>query len=154
MDEAQKVYVYALKALTRRDHGETELRRKLTDRGFSPGTVAETIDRLKQSGYRDDRRFARCWAESAVRNGRRYGFRLRLELARRGVADDIVTDVVNQVTAEYDEAETIKELVARKFSGFDPLCADERQKRRVVGYLQRRGFSLSAILQVLRDAEI
>jgi regulatory protein len=41
--------------------------------------------------------------------------------------------------------------MARKFEGFDPQRADERQKRRVISYFQRRGFSIAAILRVFRD---
>ncbi len=153
MDEAQRAYVFALKALTRRDHGEAELRRKMTGRGFPPDSVDDIIDRLKRSGYLDDAKFARRWAESAVRNGKGYGFRLRFELSRRGIAEEIASEVAEQIRAEYDEEEIITSLVARKFPGFVQQSADARQKSRVVGYLQRRGFSLTTILQVFRHME-
>ncbi len=153
MDEAQRAYVYVLKVLSRRDHSEAELRGKLTGRGISPDTAEETIGRLKQSGYLDDRRFALHWAESAIRNGRGYGFRLRCELSRRGISQEIASQVAEQVSAAYDEAETIKALVARKFPRFAADSADDRQKRRIVGYLQRRGFSLAAVLKLFHDME-
>ncbi len=63
-----------------------ELRRKMNDKGISSGVADDTIDRLKRSGYLDDRRFALRWAESAVTNGKGYGARLRFELSRRGIA--------------------------------------------------------------------
>ncbi len=153
MEEAQRAYIYALKVLTRRDHSEAELRRKMADRGISAVTVDDIICRLKQAGYLDDRRYALRWAESAVRNGKGYGYRLRCELSRRGIADDIAAGVAEQMSAEYDEAETIRALATRKFAGFGPRIVDQRQKRRIIGYLQRRGFSLTAILQVLQDME-
>ncbi|HOP41845.1 MAG TPA: RecX family transcriptional regulator [Geobacteraceae bacterium] len=43
--------------------------------------------------------------------------------------------------------------MARKFEGFVPQQADERKKRRVISYFQRRGFSLAAIVRVFRDSE-
>ena len=153
MEEAQRAYIIALKALTRRDHSESELRRKMTDRGICAGAVDDIIDKLRKAGYLDDRKFALRWAESAVRNGRGYGFRLRFELARRGIAEDVASEVTERMRAEYDEGEAIKALVAGKFGDFAPQSADERQKRRLMGYLQRRGFSLAAILQVFRDME-
>ncbi len=153
MDEAQRAYIFALKALTRRDHSEAELRRKMNDRGISAGVADSLVESLKRSGYLDDRRFALRWAESAVRNGKGYGFRLRFELSRRGIADDLASEIAERMGAEHNEAEAIRSLVARKFSGFAPLSADDRQKRRVISYLQRRGFNLSAILHVFRDME-
>jgi regulatory protein len=153
VDEAQRAYIFALKALGRRDHSEAELRRKLNDRGISAGVADELVESLKRSGYLDDRRFALRWAESAVRNGKGYGFRLRFELSRRGIADDLASEIAERIGAEYDEAESIRSLVARKFSGFVPRSADDRQKRRVVSYLQRRGFGLPVILQVFRDMD-
>jgi regulatory protein len=153
MEEAQRAYVFALRALGRRDHSEAELRRKMIYRGISAGVVDDIIDKLTQSGYLDDRKFALRWAESAVRNGKGYGFRLRYELSRRGIAEDVASEVAERMMAEYDEGEAVKDLVARKFAGFAAQSADDRQKRRIMGYLQRRGFSLTAILQVFRDME-
>lgn len=150
MEEAQRAYIYALKILTRRDYSEAELRRKLGERGISAEVVEETIGRLKESRYLDDRRFALRWAESAVRNGKGYGFRIRFELSRRGIADELVEEVTAQLSAEYAEADALKALVEKKFPGFDPLYADDRRKRRIIGYLQRRGFSLTAIFNALR----
>jgi regulatory protein len=153
VEETQRAYAYALKALTRRDHSEAELRRKLGEREISSEVVEETIGRLKESRYLDDGRFARHWAESAVRNGKGYGFRIRFELTRRGIDDKLAEDIVAQLSSEYGEADTLQALVARKFPGFDPHSTDDRRKRRIIGYLQRRGFSLAAILNALRDME-
>ena len=79
-----------------------------------------------------------------------YGPRLRLELTRRGVPREIVTDIVADISASYAEEETLAALVARKFAGFDPQAASDRDTRRVVDYLQRRGFSTAAIFRFFR----
>lgn len=150
MEESEKAFACAVRALARRDHSVAELERKLRDRGVVAGIITEVMARLKKAGYLDDRRFAERWAESAVRNGRGYGPRLQLELARRGVPRDIIADVVSGISASFDEEETLAALVARKFAGFDPQSASDRDKRRVVAYLQRRGFSIAAIFSFLR----
>ncbi len=150
MQEVEKAFACAIRALARRDHSVAELERKLRDKGYPAGVSAEVVAGLKKSGYLDDRRFAERWAESAVRNGRGYGPRLRLELTRRGVSREIVADVVSAISASYDEEETLAALVARKFAGFDPQTASDRDKRRVVAYLQRRGYSIAAIFRFFR----
>lgn len=151
MPEARTPLALALNLLSRRDHSEAELRRKLSPKGFAAEALDEVMARLKSAGYLDDRRFARIFAESALRNGRGYGFRLRLELSRRGIADEIIEETLAALGDEYEEVTTLSELMARKFEGFDPQQADERQKRRVISYFQRRGFSLAAIVRVFRD---
>jgi len=143
----------ALRILARRDHSEAELRRKLQERGFGCGETEAAVIRMKGLGYLDDSRFARQWAESAVRNGRGFGPRIRLELLRRGVAETIISEVLVSLTGDYQERQVLESVVARKFGSFDCRKADDREKRRIVSYLQRRGFSLSLILDVLHEQQ-
>lgn len=148
MDGTEKAFAYAANLLARRDRTVAELERRLVDKGFPAGVVAAVVARLTKSGYLDDRRFAERWAESAVANGRGYGPRLRLELSRRGIPREIVAEVVAGISASHDEQETLAALVERKFPGFDPKSASDRDLRRVVGYMQRRGFSTAAIFHL------
>lgn len=151
MGETENAVAYALRALARRDHSAAELERKLL-RKVSAEATAQVMARLLQAGYLDDRRFAEQWAECAVRNGRGYGIRLRLELARRGVARDLIEEVVAGIAVHHGEEETLRSVAAKKFAAFDHRTASEREKRRVLSYLQRKGFSLPAILQYFRTA--
>jgi regulatory protein len=154
MDDLEQALASALRSLGRRDHSIAELELKLGARGYPAEVVARVIARLSASGYLDDRRFAEQWAESAVRNGRGYGPRLRLELNRRGVPRDIVAEVIASISAAYDEKETLARIVARKYAGFDPQAASDGDRRRVVAYLQRRGFSLAAIFDFMRTIPV
>ena len=147
IDEGKRALAAALRILTRRDMSSAELLHRLTCKGFPETIVEETVARLREMGYLDDRRFARQWAESLIRNGRGYGPRLRMELARQRVPDEIAAEVLASLAAEYDETDTLATLLARKFTEFNPSSATDREKRRVVQYLQRRGFSIAAIFK-------
>jgi regulatory protein len=136
----------SLRVLALREHSEAELRRKLKEKGYDEEGIEESVARLKELGYLDDARFAKSFAESSIRNGRGYGVRLKLELARRGVAEATIRETLAELFQEYGEQEVLSRLIGRRFSGFDPALASDKEKRRVVGYLQRKGFSLSAIL--------
>ena len=140
----------ALRVLALRDHSEAELRRKLKEKGYDEEGIAGSVARLKELGYLDDARFARGFAQSAIRNGRGYGARLKLELSRRGVAAATVQDTLAQIGQEFGEAEVLARTIERRYPGFDPASATDKEKRRVVGYLQRKGFTLAAILAGLR----
>jgi regulatory protein len=140
----------SLRVLSLREHSEAELRRKLKEKGYEEPGIGESVARLKELGYLDDARFARLFASSAIRNGRGYGARLKLELARRGVAQEVVAQVLSELSEEFGESEVLARLMERRFAGFDPETATEKEKRRVIGYLQRKGFSLSAIFAKLK----
>ena len=152
-DEGKLALASALRILSRRDYSVAELTRRLKDKGISDALVEQTVARLEESGYLDDRRYARQWCESAIRNGRGYGPRLRMDLTRQGIPAEIVADLLASIAVEYDEMETLTALLARKFSGFDPVSASDRDKRRVMQYLQRRGFSPAVIFQTFRKGQ-
>jgi regulatory protein len=129
------------------------LREKLCGRGFDDADVEAALGRMVSEGWLDDRRFAERFAESALASGRYYGPRLRQEMRRRGLQPELVSEVLGRVLGECDEAGEVRVVVERRFSGFSFSTASDREKRRAIGFLQRRGFSLSAILRVLRATE-
>ncbi|HEY5974753.1 MAG TPA: regulatory protein RecX [Geobacteraceae bacterium] len=145
-------YQLALRLLGRRDHSVAELARKLAARGHSTTDVNEAVARLTAIGYLDDQRFAASFAAAAMRSGRGYGPRLKLELARRGVSTEVITATLAALAEEQSEGELLAALVDRRFATFSTATADERERRRVYGYLQRRGFSLAAILEHFRHS--
>ena len=150
MEADRRAYQLALRILTRRDHSVAELREKLAAKGVEPPAASEALGRLVAAGYLDDRRFAVSFAAAALRNGRGFGPRLKLELRRRGVADGIIAETLAELAQEHGEEEVLAQIVSRRFGTFVPTEAPERERRRVFGYLQRRGFSLAAILAHFR----
>lgn len=149
----ERAYQYALRLLTARDYTEARLREKLRGRGVDEADMDAALGRMVSEGWVDDRRYAERFAESALATGRYYGPRLRQEMRRRGLAPELVAEVLGRVLGEHDETEEVRTIVDRRFSGFSFSTASDRDKRRAVGFLQRRGFSLSAILRALRAAE-
>jgi regulatory protein len=149
----ERAYLYALRLLTARDYTEARLREKLRGRGFDDTDVAAALGRMVSEGWVDDRRFAERFAESALAAGRYYGPRLRQEMRRRGLPPELVSEVLGRVLLEHDEAEEVRAIVERRFSGFSFSSASDREKCRTIGFLQRRGFSLSSILRALRATE-
>jgi len=145
MPDEAKARESALRFLARRDHSRAELRRKLVQKGFSHQMAESAIEYLADKGYLDDRRFAERWAASALESGRCYGPRLRSELRQRGVDPSVVSEVIAELTYGNDESKSLELLVSRKFPEFSPLTADEKSKRRLFAFLQRRGFPASSI---------
>lgn len=81
-------YVYSCKILSRREHSEGELRRKLDTKWPESDEIEATIDRLLDTGLLSDERFCAAFIRSRV--AKMQGPRkIRAELSRRQVADSI-----------------------------------------------------------------
>jgi regulatory protein len=147
----EQVYQYTLRLLTGRDYTVAGIRCKLMSRGVAEGDLEEVLQRLQREGWLDDGRYAGRFAESALATGRYYGARLRMEMRRRGFTAEDVAETLAPLLAESDEVSEARRVAERRYPGFSYSAASDRDKRRLVGFLQRRGFSFSAIMQVLRS---
>lgn len=140
----------ALRLLTRRDYGTEELRQRLLLKGFPGEAVEQAIARCLELGYLDDARHVERLSKALLTSGRAVGPRLLQELRRRGLPEELVRTAVSETRAAGTEDEALRELIARRFATFDYAAADDRERRRVVMFLQRRGFPLDRILNELK----
>lgn len=146
-------YQYALRLLAGRDYSSAKMRGKLAARDISEQDVEAATLRLQGEGLLDDRRYAERFAESALSAGRFYGPRLRMEMRRRGFEADLVNDILGRLLADSDEEAEVRSVTARRYPDLKYSAATDRDKRRVIGYLQRRGFGISAIMRALRTEQ-
>ena len=148
-----RAYQYALRLLNARDYTVGRLREKLGSKGFISADSDDALSRLVAEGWVNDRRFAERFAESAMASGRYYGTRLRQEMRRRGLAPELVAEVLGALAPEHDECQDMRIVFQRRFSGFSFDTASDKEKRRVIGYLMRRGFGYPAVMRLLKLSE-
>lgn len=144
----------ALRFLARRDHSESELTARLRRKGFSDAETAAALGRCRELGYLDDDRFARRRAKTLLGSGRAVGERLLAELKKYRLDEALIRDAVSEAESEIDRNRLLADLLERRFPGFSYAQADERQRRRVIGYFLRRGFPLGLILTLCHRPEI
>jgi len=146
----------ALRILAMRDHGEAELRRKLTapvmgKNGLEKVDVSQedidkVIDWCRESRYLDDERFARQFIVSRSRKG--YGpARIRQELGQKGLPREISDSAMSD--CEVDWSERAREQAQRKFG--DPLPTQFTEKAKVQRFLLYRGYLLEDIQDIWRN---
>lgn len=143
----------ALRLLTVRERSEAELSRRLQQKGFTAEAIAEVLQRCRRWGYLDDARFARERARALVQNGRAVGPRVLADLRMRGVSEALAREALAEVTAGTDEETLLAELFERRFAGFDAARATDKERRRVLNYFLRRGFSLATVLTFFNARE-
>ena len=145
-DTQERAYERALNLLSYRARSAAEISRRLRQADFPPSAIKRALARLEKLGLIDDRAFARYWVENREEFRPRGQRMLRWELQRKGVADEIIDEVL----APLDETATASRLARKRASRL--LHLDEATFRRRLGaYLGRRGFAYSIISDVVRE---
>ena len=126
--------------LSYRPRSESELRERLYRRGFGDNSVEAVIAKIKEQGLVDDTAFAQFWKDNRESFSPRSQWLTRLELRRKGIAKEIIDQVVDVI----DDDESAYRAALSKARG---LSQSDYQsfRRRLGGYLRRRGFSYEVI---------
>ncbi|HEU4557565.1 MAG TPA: regulatory protein RecX [Longimicrobium sp.] len=150
-DSAWKARDAALSLLSHRARSQTELKRRLKRKGFEEETADATVARLSDLGVVDDAAFAESFVRDRVRlrpHGKR---RLAAELRANGVDADTARAAIDDVMEREDasEAELARAAAARWKTrpGEEPGKA----RRRLQGFLARRGFGGEVVRQVVKE---
>lgn len=149
---SEAIHQAALDLLTRREHSRRELGRKLRRKGFEREAIESVLARLETVGLVSDTRYARLFVSDKLAVNPQGRHRLLRGLRAKGVEPELASNAVDQVFEERGLTEReLATSVARKrlavSSSLDPLVV----RRRLAGYLARRGFSGATIAEVLRQ---
>lgn len=131
--ELNSAFERAVGYLSLSPRSRKEIERYLTDKGYDADVVAAALKRLDAYRYVDDR----AYAESYVRSmSKRYGsFRLASELKRKGIAQDIIDELLD------DGGDTAVLDVAKKYMRSHKTADKQKLKR----FLAGRGFGWDSI---------
>lgn len=146
----------ALRLLDQRARSREELRGRLAENEeWPPAAIGEVLDDLTESGLLDDAHFAHEWVRQ--RHAARGKSRMVLdrELADKGIAPHLRAEALEQIT-DADESHIARALAAKKAGTISSPPADraarDRDLRRVVGVLARRGFAQGMSMVIAREA--
>lgn len=142
----------AMRLLEHMDRTEKGLRDKLWQSGFSPDAVDAALAYVQSYGYIDDSRYARTYI--AYRMDSKSRQKIIQELIGKGVDKETAVAAWEEEAAlnSPDERTLLVRTVEKKYAPGTEL--DEKEMRRLYGYLVRRGFQFSDISSVLEEMEI
>lgn len=138
-----------LDQLTGQARSRAELAAKLAGRGVPDELAGRLLDRFTEVGLIDDVAFAREWVRSRQSSRGLARRSLALELKRKGIADDVARDALDELDAA-DEEGAAREMVRRKLRSMQTLT-DEVKMRRLVGLLARKGYPPGLAFSVVRS---
>ena len=135
----------AYRFLSYRPRSEAEMKDRLHRRGFEDSKIEIIINKLKEQNLLDDTAFAQFWKENRDTFRPRSQRLTRLELKKKGVADEIikeVTDDLNDTQSAYQAAlHKAEHLPNQDYEVF---------RRRLGDYLKRRGYGYTVISQTVK----
>lgn len=146
LSDDDKIYGRALQYIAIRARSEWELRTYLERKNASPPLVDVILSKLSDMGYINDRKFAESFVSDRRLLRPTSRRKLTLELRKKYIASDIITDVVGSEPEV--EQSALASIVERK----------RRQTRyqddkKLMQYLAGQGFGYSDIKAALRVEE-
>lgn len=134
--------------LARREHGVSELSRKLVVKQFDPLLVDEAIQGLVRDNLVSDERFCESMINSRLKRG--HGpIKVRYELRNKGVPEHVVEKTMEELSPDWHQS--LAGLIEKKYAGQLSRTPAERVKQ--VRFLSSRGFPHEMIYSVIQDAE-
>jgi regulatory protein len=143
----------ALRLLAARQRGVEELRGRLRKKGFTTKEVSNCLEWLKERDLLDDEAFSRALVRDRLNFSPRGAATLKMELTRKGISRDVADVAVQTVLRETENSDmSLAEEAARRWvrkqgegllrelteEEFSP--SREKARRRLYGFLARRGF--------------
>lgn len=146
-DILQKAKNYCFLLLKFRARSETEIYDSLKRKKFDEEIISQACKSLKEKRFIDDDCFAQQWIAARLRKP--FGLRrIRQELILKGIADSVIESNIAKITNNYSEEDIILNIAKTKLSKFTGQDTD-KEKKRLYGYLLRRGFSSETIMDVI-----
>ena len=133
----RRAHSAALRFLSHRQRSESEVRTRL-QRSFPAPLVGQVIEVLRERRVLDDSEFARQWTESRDSLKPRSARAVKRELSAKGIEQELANDAVQGLDDE-EAAYRAGRKQASKYRYADLPTF----RRRLLGYLQRRGFAQS-----------
>jgi regulatory protein len=138
-------YLHALRLIDYHPRTGAEISARLVKKGYPDEVIQQTIERLRANNLLDDPAFARSWVENQSAFRPRSQRALAFELRRKGIADDVIAQSLEEMPAEEDLAYQAGKKQSRRLENLDRNTF----RNKLSAFLARRGFSYGTITPVV-----
>lgn len=140
-----------LHQLNRSIKSRFQLQTLLQKREIPEDIATKVLDRFEEAGLIDDARFA-----EAIVSSRRTGKGLSKsaivrELRTKGVSEEVIATATEHLDSEQDLSVAVR-LVEKRYRSLEALSREVRN-RRLLGFLQRKGFSGGQAFAAIKQVE-
>lgn len=135
--------MHLLNAMARTEH---DLRQKLKLNGYPEDVIEHAVTYVKSFGYINDESYIYQFILS--RKDKKSRREIQFLLSQKGVSQELVEQVMEEIYAEHSDVEAIRELAEKRHWIGEEL--DEKQKQKAYAYLLRKGFRYEDIRHVIQ----
>lgn len=146
-EERNDAYMKAARFLGFRPRTRKEVRQRLQQEGYEDGLIDETLQRLANERYIDDKEFAKQWTEHRIHSQKKGKSLIRQELLQKGVDREHVQEALQHIDQE-EELQSAVDIGGKKWRQTSGETLD--RKRKTMAFLMRRGYSGGVVQQALR----
>ena len=149
---SKKALNYCLYLLGRQSYSRKQLRDKLTRKKYEPQIIEDTLEKLSQWQYLDDRKFAADFAAQRLKFKPRGPRLVEQELRTKGIGRDLARQVTVDTMArlELNEEKLARAALTKKIGSYKKINAD-KGKSRALNFLIRQGFSYEIANKLVRE---
>ena len=151
-EESIRAVKKAMRLLEHMPRTEKGLTDRLIQEGFAPEAVQDALDYVRSFGYLNDRRYAESYISGRI--GSKSRQRIMQELCQKGIDRETASLAWEEISAmeEPDEKAMICRQIEKKYPAGSRI--EEKELRRLYGYLARRGFQAGKIFSALEELDI
>lgn len=139
------------KLLARRPLSEREARERLEKAGIQAGEIDAALSHGRDSGWIDDRAFARLWVEDRLAHHPLSRRAIAEELRGRKISRDLAAGALDEYYPAERERELAVHLAEARLARLANLD-DATRRRRTMDFLTRRGFAAAIAADAVRRA--
>ena len=149
-DASEQCYLAALRILKYRFNSAAELRRKLRAKRFERDVIEAAVARLAKEKWLDDARYAAAYIRSRGLS-KKGKLRIRRELMRAGVADDVIaTAVTENVDADEERARALA-LAQRRMPILARRFEPDAVRNKLTAYLLNQGYDAALVRDIVKQ---
>lgn len=148
-DERYRAYALAIAYLGAKPRTRKQIQLYLTRKLFEEQNIQYALDRLEREHIVDDEQYALQFAAGRLRNGLKGRLWIKQELQQRGVSKQAAAKAADALGREAELAAATS-AAEKKWRTLKGETAD--RKRKLMGYLMRRGFPGDIVREAVKLA--
>lgn len=138
----------AISLMNYRMRSKAELRKRLAEKGYETGTIDNAMQKLEEKKYVNDELFAKAFINDKIHSRYLGPVALRRELIPHRIDSELVEKLMRQAYNEIPEEKLVERLITKR--NIQPgQKLTQKEKNRLLAYLQRRGHRWDIIKTVL-----
>ena len=134
----------AINYISYRERSKKEIEDYLKNKEIEEVIIQKVLSDLEKADLVNNQKFASTWVKDRNKNNPKGNFALKMELKEKGINDSEIEKILQSVD-EKKNALKVFEKAVRKYG------KKKNAKEKISQYLQRRGFHIQTILEVLRE---